>query len=562
MTGRNDPLGIPSPVYKDLKANIEAIVSPMSTMLAFATDTGEYGYYDDLASTWIWSPGGGGTVQSILIYHRNASTPSQYAPTWAGLTSAIGAFDPALDAVITIPPVVIVGTEIEVDKNVRISGSLPGAQSDTNYLIYHCTLVGRFNVWDGCRFTIENCYVVGPVTVGNGSTFTGKHCAFATGGTSIYVPDGADTVTVIIDQSVIQAEGYAVESVKTAGTLLVQLINSNVTGVITQDAYVDLEIYDGTTWDQRDVQKNSDYWAFIGMSAGFLTTAAHDTEHAEDIRDAALVRHTPRPTTDGNGIYADNGAWVEGPLSTVLDSVYLRLDATNDPLTGDLTTNENIIIDADNKTVQFGAGQDMSIGYDGTKGEIKTNLIAASDLHVATGAAKTLVYDTPVYEDLNFDVARSGGPAASQPDFVIINSCVHREFTSANNQFCGGVQEIPHHAKLSVTVYPHTHFFLKAGESAGTTGVTFTFYWELRQSTGITSGSVPLSATSVQLASAVGGYKLDIYDSTGFAGAAELGAQLACTISRTGGNAGDVVVLTYGVHYQKDTPGSRQLSAK
>lgn len=170
--------------------------------------------------------------------------------------------------------------------------------------------------------------------------------------------------------------------------------------------------------------------------------------------------------------------------------------------------------------------------------------------------------DATVWDDLNFDPDRSGGAVATRPGEVIINNVVHSEFDNGNNEYCGGVEELPHAYKLGTTIYPHIHLFLKAGEGAGTTGVTFTFYWELRQSTGTTSGSVNLSATSVALATVAGANKLDIYDNIGFAGSAELGAQLAVTIARTAGDAGDIVVTTYGVHYEIDTIGSRTITAK
>lgn len=169
--------------------------------------------------------------------------------------------------------------------------------------------------------------------------------------------------------------------------------------------------------------------------------------------------------------------------------------------------------------------------------------------------------DATVFEDLNFDPTRSGGPVATRPNSVVINNVFHNEFDSGNNQTCGAVEELPHNYKLSSLLYPHVHLFLKSGESAGTTGVTFTLYWELRQSTGTTSGSVTLSATSAELGTTAGGNKLTIYNGS-FAGSAELGAQLALTIARTAGNAGDIVVTTYGVHYEIDTPGSRTQTSK
>lgn len=170
--------------------------------------------------------------------------------------------------------------------------------------------------------------------------------------------------------------------------------------------------------------------------------------------------------------------------------------------------------------------------------------------------------DATVWEDLNFSVESSGGPAATTPNDVVINGVFYKEFDSGNNQNCGSGQEIPHKAKLGNKLHPHIHLFLKAGESVGTTGVTFTVNWELRQVSGVTHGSVDLSATSAQLNTVAGASKLDIYDSTGFVGPTELGAQISLKIERTAGNAGDIIVTTYGVHYEIDAVGSKQVTVK
>lgn len=166
--------------------------------------------------------------------------------------------------------------------------------------------------------------------------------------------------------------------------------------------------------------------------------------------------------------------------------------------------------------------------------------------------------DATIFEDLNFSPLSASGVPATLPDYVTINNTTHREFTSANNQLCGDIKELPHAYKLGTTLQPHAHLFLKSGESVGTTGVTFVLYWELRQTTGTTFGSSTLTATSAQLAN---GNKVDIYTSA-FAGAAELGAQLSCTIARTAGDAGDIVLLSWGVHYEADMIGSRTISSK
>ena len=176
----------------------------------------------------------------------------------------------------------------------------------------------------------------------------------------------------------------------------------------------------------------------------------------------------------------------------------------------------------------------------------------------ADGTIK-FVGDATVWEDLNFAVVKSGGPEASLPADVTINDVYYKEFTSANNQSCGDEEEMPHNAKLSTNLHPHAHIFLKSGESAGTTGVTFTLYWELRESTGTTSGNLTMSATSAELTA--NPHKFDIWG-TEFAGPTTLGSQLCLALYRTGGNAGDVVVTTYGVHYEIDLIGSREITTK
>jgi len=237
--------------------------------------------------------------------------------------------------------------------------------------------------------------------------------------------------------------------------------------------------------------------------------------------------------------------------------------ARNNALT--LTQNARLGINKANPLKTLDVNGDISLKdtlrFIGTVPYIKTNYGGASDLHFTTGTGKTIVYDTPVYEDLNFNPDQAGGVPATVPDDIVINNVFHKEFTSANNQLCGSGAELPHKYKLSTTLTPHIHIFLKSGESVGTTGVTFTLYWELRQSTGTTSGSVALSATSANLGTTSGANKFTI-NGTAFAGSAELGGQLSLTLARTGGDAGDIVVTTFGVHYAIDTPGSRTITTK
>jgi len=245
-------------------------------------------------------------------------------------------------------------------------------------------------------------------------------------------------------------------------------------------------------------------------------------------------------------------------IAKVGDSPYVKI--------GDALSNGRGLVPCLLELSHQGTDESGYVPYEGATGDVDlgTNGLTANDVTIG-GATNNITIDgsgnmgfngdATVWEDLNFDPNSSGGPAVSLPDYVTINNVIHREFTSANNQLCGDGEELPHKYKLSSQMYPHIHIFLKGGESAGTTGVSFTFYWELRQGAGTTSGSTVLSATSAQLTA--NPHKIDIHDNTGFAGSAELGAQLSITMARTAGNAGDVVLLTYGVHYEIDTVGSK-----
>jgi hypothetical protein len=72
-------------------------------------------------------------------------------------------------------------------------------------------------------------------------------------------------------------------------------------------------------------------------------------------------------------------------------TTYLKLDCSNDPLTGDLSTNENVYL-LDNKRIYLGAGNDLSLYHNGTNSIISNvtgELIFGSPttVTIGTGAA-------------------------------------------------------------------------------------------------------------------------------------------------------------------------------
>lgn len=57
---------------------------------------------------------------------------------------------------------------------------------------------------------------------------------------------------------------------------------------------------------------------------------------------------------------------IVGLTKSEADNTYLRLDCTNDPLTGSLETNEDIKIQVDNKKLYFGSGDDVALQFNGS----------------------------------------------------------------------------------------------------------------------------------------------------------------------------------------------------
>jgi hypothetical protein len=122
-----------------------------------------------------------------------------------------------------------------------------------------------------------------------------------------------------------------------------------------------------------------------------------------------------------------------------------------------MDTAGNLIIASDAAGLKLGAGSDMLVSYDGTIGKIDTSLVAASDLHITTGTAKTLVLDTVVYKD-QLGAALSlqqTGPGISRniPEGTV-------DYTTAANQSDYMIEnfQFNHDRKDGTPVYVHIHW--------------------------------------------------------------------------------------------------------
>ena len=329
--------------------------------------------------------------------------------------------------------------------------------------------------------------------------------------------------------------------------------------------------------------------------------------HFEDaVKTAILVSNTASGVDEGIrvGVQADGTGIIKSDNNLQIDTEHLMVGTTvpiavanfHNPLTEDENNSYvNSMIQITNPTTGLtNENSGLSLGVTGGNGVaflkyngygrffISTNtdvigseevvfqidnfdretIIGFTDGVIVLQSAPILGSTATVFEDLNFAVIKSQGPASTLPDLVTINGVYHKEFTSANNQSCGDCQEIYHSAKLGQQYIPHFHCFLKQGESAGTTGVTFRVHWELRPSNGVTANYIDITVTSAQLtananlitATAASGF----YQTYQY----ELGGQLSLSIARVGGDAGDVIITTYGVHVELDSMGSNTATAK
>jgi hypothetical protein len=248
-----------------------------------------------------------------------------------------------------------------------------------------------------------------------------------------------------------------------------------------------------------------------------------------------------------------------------------RLVAGTDDL---LFDDGDLLVNRDGNAIQFGAGQDMDVGYDGTDGYIRTDLVAASDLNVDCGAQKTLELQTTVYRDINLGAAMLSLPVATQPDEVEIddeagNPTGIYTWGFAVNELVSGVFEMQHDYAEGTDITFHIHW----GGNDAPTGVD-NVQWQLTYT--ITRDDNTINApTTITVETAydtqyewIRSNFAAIDGSTGGVdgGNIHIGDQFFFYLKRIAavGDAygGDALVATLGLHYQVNTLGSRQIGTK
>lgn len=214
---------------------------------------------------------------------------------------------------------------------------------------------------------------------------------------------------------------------------------------------------------------------------------------------------------------------------------------------------------ADNNGVYFGAGSDMGVGYNGTKGFIETDLINASDLVIACGTDKTLELEESVWDDYN-----SGGfpsSASNREEFKDLNgnNTGVETYVLDEGDTVHGSFELEHSYKEGTDIYFHVHFQGQDGISGASDNVKF----ELTYSIG-KMGEAPAAAITIDVTKNItDDYHFYVAEFPGIIGTdIDIGDQFFFKLERVAPSSnsygGKVLLATVGLHVEIDTLGSRQ----
>lgn len=228
----------------------------------------------------------------------------------------------------------------------------------------------------------------------------------------------------------------------------------------------------------------------------------------------------------------------------------------------------NVKLTADSRKLLFGAGDDMSVYYDGTSGYIKTSEVAASDLHVSCGTDKTLVLDESVWEDIQFPIITGKVPAANFPTWETFTTNTEAYAFSVDDKIQLAANEPPHSWKEGTNGSAHIHFAIKTAQNSGEDRFAkFELIFAYADYNGTWTEQAALTAEATIPTGSAALKNFLLTDGTVTLTGLHLGSQITCRVKRiaaTGGTeyADDVYITQVGLHVENDTLGSRSITAK
>jgi hypothetical protein len=241
----------------------------------------------------------------------------------------------------------------------------------------------------------------------------------------------------------------------------------------------------------------------------------------------------------------------------------IRISATLATIFQNTNITGNLTFTTDNNKIYFGTSQDVDMYYDGTYYYLRTDLQNSSDFRLDCGIDKTLELQESVWDDLNVGGVTLRQGAANQPSLINFDTTtilVYSFSSSATNELHGNF-EIIHNYKEGTNLKPHLHWY---PQNTNTGNVLWRLEYTIESIIGtVVNGTIDL------LVAANGTAWQGQFDTwTDITGTSvQIGDQFHFRLARIGGDAtdtytGNAAIATFGLHYEIDTMGSRQVTTK
>lgn len=265
--------------------------------------------------------------------------------------------------------------------------------------------------------------------------------------------------------------------------------------------------------------------------------------------------------TASKGVYTDANKKLTSTAPTSGDLGYWNRTGTD---LAPATAGDDISL-PDNDQVKLGTGDDMAVYYDGTDGNIDTDLVAPSDLVIDCGTEKTIELEETVWDDFVVPANAVRLAGANPADPVAYKDGIVLSFDDTTSEYCYFVIQLPHRYKEGTDLDFHLHWTIK---TSGAGGGAENVKWDVTY-----SASSPTTPAESWPASSNGTTTVDVQDVTADDHLIDdivtmdgtnykISEVIICSLKRDTGvanNYGDEAYLvSMDVHYQVDTMGSRQ----
>jgi len=245
--------------------------------------------------------------------------------------------------------------------------------------------------------------------------------------------------------------------------------------------------------------------------------------------------------------------------------------ANLDEINQDLATSDDVGFNSlnlnDNKKVNLGTDQDVSIYYDGIFLVIDSSNVDPTNIIINCGSGKTVELAQSVFEDLQFQITQGKQPSSSAPTWAALTTNTGEYGFGVNEYLDLASNEVMHKWKEGTSGNFHIHTSIPtANSSGGSYYAQFTCYIAYINSSHIwTETSLTSEIEIPDGSSALQNFYLDLgdLDLSGLL----IGTQIKVRIKRIAATGGteypsDVFIHQIGCHLECNTLGSRTEGAK